>query len=199
MALTRADDVVAFKAAVEGRIQSLGRAHSMLADSRWEGADLRRILREELAPYCTDNRERLTQAGPELLLKPAAAQSLALVIHELATNAAKYGALSVPEGKLTVNWSTLDEAGRAARLSLSWTEQGGPLVARPTPSDRVGFGSRLMRGSVEGQLGGSLQLDWATGGLAATIEFPLDRSLQLGGPGEDPPTSPRAANDEQPA
>jgi two-component sensor histidine kinase len=178
VSLTRADTLADFKTAVEGRIQSLGRAHSMLAASRWEGADLERVLSEELAPYCGGDQPRVHLCGPALLLKPAAAQSLALVIHELATNAVKYGALSVPSGELHVRWEVPSEADRNPKLTLQWKESGGPRVqARPAGS-RSGFGSRLIRSSIERQLGGSLHLDWAESGLVATMEVALDRSVR---------------------
>lgn len=175
--LTSADDVAGFKAAVEGRIQALGRAHSMLAASRWEGADLDRVLSEELAAYRSRDGERVRLAGPQLLLKPSAAQALALVIHELATNAAKYGALSAPEGRLRVSWLV-----DGARLVLTWEESGGPPLAPPAPQGRVGFGSRLIRGSIERQLGGTLELDWAFPGLTARMEVALERTLDLAAP-----------------
>ena len=119
VSLTRAETLGEFKAAVEGRIQSLGRAHSMLAASRWEGADLERVLSEELAPYGGGEQARVHLSGPPLLLKPAAAQSLALVIHELATNAVKYGALSVPAGELHVRWDVTRASERGSARSAA--------------------------------------------------------------------------------
>jgi PAS domain S-box-containing protein len=176
VSLTRAGTLPEFKAAIEGRIQALGRAHSMLAASRWEGADLERVLVEELAPYCGNLEGAVTLTGPPLLLKPAAAQSLALVIHELATNAAKYGALSVAAGELEVQW----DVAEGALLVLRWEERGGPPVTPRTQGSRRGFGSRLIHGSIERQLGGKLGLDWAPGGLVATMQIRLDRSVAPG-------------------
>jgi PAS domain S-box-containing protein len=197
VALTKADTVPLFKEAVEGRIQSLGRAHSMLAASRWEGADLERVLIEELAPYGGDEQSRVRISGEPLLLKPAAAQSLALVIHELATNAVKYGSLSVPGGELNIRWEVVRSADRNALLILSWEESGGPPVMKRSHDSRGGFGSRLIRNSIERQLGGSLRLNWAKTGLVAVMEVALDRSIQptggasLGNPEtEDPPAAP---------
>lgn len=185
VSLTRAGTLAEFKAAVEGRIQSLGRAHSMLAASRWEGADLERVLSEELAPYGGDEQGRVHLSGPPLLLKPAAAQSLALVIHELATNAVKYGALSVPGGELHVRWDVTRASGRGSLLSLRWAESGGPAVAPRGEGSRSGFGSRLIRNSIERQLAGTLRLDWAETGLVAVMEVALDRSLHKTGGRQD--------------
>lgn len=177
VALTRADDVAAFKAAVEGRVLALGRAHSLVSAARWQGADLDRILTEELAAYRGRNARRITLTGPTLMLKPSAAQGLALVVHELATNALKYGALSVGEGRLAVSWTIQGSPGEAPRLLISWEERNGPPVIPPSPERRVGFGSRLIAGSIERQLGGSLHLDWAPSGLVARMEVPLDRAV----------------------
>ena len=174
--LTRAGTAPEFKQVVEGRIQALGRAHSMLAASRWEGADLHRIVSEELAPYASGNPDRVVIEGPSMLLRPATAQSLALVVHELATNAVKYGALSADSGQLRVSWRVVSGAEGATSLQLSWTEKGGPPVAPRTDRSRSGFGSRLLRGSIERQLGGSLHLDWAPEGLAAKLDLPLERT-----------------------
>lgn len=186
VSLTRADTLAEFKKAVEGRIQSLGRAHSMLAASRWDGADLERVLAEELAPYCGGDEARAQLSGPALLLKPSAAQSLALVFHELATNAVKYGALSVPAGTVHVRWEVVQGADCRPLLSLVWEERDGPPVKPRPTSGRSGFGSRLIRSSIERQLAGSLHLDWAPGGLVAKIEVALDRSLQEPGGGGGP-------------
>lgn len=180
VSLTRAETLADFKKAVEGRIQSLGRAHSMLAASRWEGADLQRVLREELAPYGGADETRVSVSGPPLLLKPAAAQSLALVIHELATNAVKYGGLSCAAGALRVSWEIRRREESDPLLCLRWEESGGPPVPPRTTASRNGFGSRLIRNSVERQLGGKLDVEWAETGLIARMELALDRALQAG-------------------
>lgn len=185
VALTRADDVAAFKSAVEGRVQALGRAHSLVSAARWEGANLDRVLGEELAAYRGRNANRITLSGPSLLLKPSAAQGLALVIHELATNALKYGSLSVDEGRLAVSWS-IHGSGDGSRLVLCWEERNGPPVTPPSPERRVGFGSRLIAGSIERQLGGSLHLDWAPTGLSARMEVPLDRAVDSSAAADQP-------------
>src|SRR5262249_27680006 len=102
--LTRSEDIKSYPAAVDGRIGTLARAHTLLAQSRWQGADLARLLREELAPFRTDGAERIATAGPDISLEPRTAQTLALALHELSTNAAKYGSLSVASGRVAVSW-----------------------------------------------------------------------------------------------
>src|SRR5947207_8560944 len=102
--LTRSDNIKSYITAVDGRIGALARAHTLLAQSRWQRADLARLVNEELAPFRTDGPERITIAGPDVSLEPRTAQTIALALHELATNAAKYGALSVQSGQVAVNW-----------------------------------------------------------------------------------------------
>lgn len=142
--LARAEDTASFKQAVIGRIQALGRAHSLLAASRWEGVELRTLIEEELAPFTGRERKNFSIEGPSLLLKPEVAQAMAMVVHELATNAAKYGALSAPGGTVALNWA-LDGLGKEQRLRLRWVERGGPEVQAPA---RDGFGSTVIRSSI---------------------------------------------------
>lgn len=177
--LTRATNLAEFKQAVEGRIQALGRAHSMLAASRWEGADIARIIAEELAPYDNGRPGRLSLEGPPLLLRPSVAQSVALVMHELATNAVKYGCLSAEQGRLEVCWEVGELVVGGAGVRLHWNESGGPLVKERSGTSRSGFGTRLIHSSIERQLGGSLSLDWSPGGLKASLDIPLERPPAL--------------------
>jgi two-component sensor histidine kinase len=136
--------------------------HGLLTAADWRGASLRDLVAAELAPY----EGRVTVGGPEVMLPPNAALSLALALHELATNALKYGALSVPEGRVEVRWSL--EGGR---LQLAWREGGGPLVAPPA---RRGFGSLLVERSVAHNLGGTARLEFRPEGLAYEVELPLE-------------------------
>ncbi|MCW3798219.1 PAS domain-containing protein [Sphingomonas sp. BN140010] len=175
--LTRADDADALKDAITGRIQSLARAHSLLASSRWSGVDLMPLAHEELAPYAERDSARVTIDGPHLRLKPAAAQSLALVLHELATNAAKYGALSRIGGRVDLSWSVRD--GQAI---LQWHEYGCP---GGTPPGRAGFGSKVIRNSVERQLRGSVAYTWADDGLQVRLAIPQDHVSRLAEPDAD--------------
>lgn len=167
--LTRAGDTAGFKQAVTGRIQSLARTHGLLAATRWEGADLTQLVSEELAPFTAGDRSRVEIKGPTLKLTPSAAQALALVIHELATNAAKYGALGTEAGRVAVSWTQ-----GPSSLDLRWIETGGPSVAAPT---RQGFGSIVLRSSVERQLRGTVELDWRPEGLVCGLSVPADETV----------------------
>jgi len=162
--LTRADTIKSYIAAVEGRIGALSRAHTLLAQSRWNGADLHKLADEELAPYRTGDADKIVVSGPDLSLEPRAAQTLALALHELSTNAAKYGALSVLSGRVQLTWELKPE-----RLLLRWAESGGPPVVAPVSP---GFGIRVIGASVERQLEGEAQFDWNPEGLHCTLSVP---------------------------
>jgi two-component sensor histidine kinase len=164
VSLTKAEDVEQFCAAVEGRIQALARAHSLLSDSRWRGAKISDLIHGELARYRTANLERVRISGKSLSLHPSAVQALALAVHELAANAASHGALSVPSGSVQVTWESRED-----RLELRWIEHGGP------PSEmnaHVGFGMRVIKASVETQLSGTVEFDWEQEGLQCAIRIP---------------------------
>ena len=167
MQLTRADTAEELKEAVLGRIQSLARAHGLLANARWEGVELSQLVTEEMAPFSDAGGSRVTISGPALLLWPAAAQSLALVIHELATNAAKYGALSTLDGRVEIKWAIASEP---PALAFDWLEQSSVAVAEP---EIVGFGSRIIVASLERQLQGRVTKQWRPDGLHCRLEFPL--------------------------
>ncbi len=166
--LTPAEDVPSFRRALEGRIGALARAHSLLAETRWQGAELRTLIEGELAPFLADQRVELR--GEALTVPPSAAQPLAMAMHELGTNAVKHGALSVPDGRVAVAWETAECDG-ARRLSLRWVERGGPPV--PGPPARRGFGSRVLEAVLRGQLGGTVALGWDAAGLTCQAEIPL--------------------------
>jgi PAS domain S-box-containing protein len=173
VSLTRADNIKQFVAAVEGRIQALARAHSLLSESRWCGANIVELIQEELAPYRAPNFDRIRISGKGLSLSPSTAQALALAIHELATNAAKYGALSLPSGGLDVAWEM-----KGGRLELRWTESGGPPAEQMAP---VGFGIRVIKASVEGQMGGAVEFEWRQEGLRCAISIPHQEKLEQSG------------------
>jgi PAS domain S-box-containing protein len=142
-----------------GRLTSLSRTQSLLAGSRWEGASVRAMLEEELAPFMAPP-ERVVLLGEDVAVSPPAAQALSMVVHELATNSAKYGSLSAPGGVLAIGWSKDAASGT---FSLDWDESGGPPVAVAPP--KGGFGSRLVRTIVERQLKGRVESDWRPSGL----------------------------------
>ncbi|HKU06704.1 MAG TPA: HWE histidine kinase domain-containing protein [Bradyrhizobium sp.] len=161
--LTRGDNVKAYVQSVEGRINALARVHTVLSLSSWQGAEIRRLVDEEFAPYSVGNQ--IVLSGPEVQLRPATAQTLALALHELVTNSAKYGALSTLSGRLSVTWE--DEQGL---LRLIWQEEGGPPVRKPTSQ---GFGTRSVLASIESQLGGRADFDWRSEGLLCRLSVPL--------------------------
>ncbi|RKK05635.1 hypothetical protein EBE87_10775 [Pseudoroseomonas wenyumeiae] len=174
--LTPKNDVTSYIRAVEGRVSALSRAQTLLSEDHWRSASLHALLKAELAPFVTeadgecDTRAELE--GPPVLLPPNAAQPLAMVVHELATNAVKHGALSTPGGRVSISWHLTDqEDAPASALALRWKETGGPRVAG-IPVER-GFGSRVMATVVRGQLGGRLSQSWLPGGLVCEIEIPM--------------------------
>ena len=163
--LTEAETVADFKNAVGGRVQALANVHTLFVESHWSGAELHELCTKELAPYCNRDDSRVAIEGPALKLEPNTAQTIAVVFHELATNAVKYGALSVRTGRIGVSW-TRPETGR---LVVRWTETGGPAVLPPT---RKGFGTRVMANMVQ-QARGEIGLDWHPAGLACEIALPI--------------------------
>jgi PAS domain S-box-containing protein len=159
--LSQSDTAEGLKHAIEGRIQAIANVHSLFAESRWIGAELSAIARRELAPYCNEEEARVRIDGPPVLLRPDAAQAIAVIVHELATNAVKYGALSTTAGQVELKWSHAVDGW----VILRWTETGGPPVKEPT---RRGFGSRVIE-SMIGQLKGKTSFDWRAEGLACLI------------------------------
>jgi PAS domain S-box-containing protein len=164
--LTQSDTPAGLKQAIEGRIQALANVHRLFVESRWAGAELHSVVREELAAYCQSGETRARIDGPNLLLEPNTAQMIAVAVHELATNAAKYGALSVLQGHVQI------ECSQAAngQLVLRWIETGGPLVQPPA---RKGFGMSVMEGMIRGQLKGELRFHWRPEGLMCEIAIPV--------------------------
>jgi PAS domain S-box-containing protein len=179
--LTRADSIAAYMTAVEGRIQALSRAHTVLSHSRWQGADLAGLVEEELAPYRGETNERIATSGPVVSLQPAAAQTLTLALHELATNAAKYGALSAISGQVRVRWELTTTA-----LVLHWEESGGPRTRKPA---KLGFGTRIIAASVEGQLGGKAAFNWDENGLHCILNIPRGEKIEQPNAGATATTS----------
>lgn len=165
--LTRASTQETYIAAVEGRIHALAQAHTLLSETRWQGAHIERIVGEEMAPYRGANNSRVKIAGPAMFLPPEKAQNLALALHELATNSAKYGALSAARGIVEVSWKA-----QSGMVNLHWEESGGPATSQPTSQ---GFGTKIMNASIKHQLGGNVAWDWRTSGLHCTLQIPMGR------------------------
>ena len=161
VSLSQSDTPEGLKQAIEGRILALAKVHSLFVDTHWIGAELSTIATHELAPYSEKGQTGVRINGPQVLLEPNAAQVVAVTLHELATNAVKYGALSVPNGQISLKW-TRDADGR---LVLHWTETGGPAVKMPT---HQGFGTRIIERMI-GQLKGKARFEWQAGGLVCEI------------------------------
>jgi two-component sensor histidine kinase/DNA-binding response OmpR family regulator len=161
--LTRGESVKAYMQAVEGRIGALARVHTILSLSSWQGAEISKLVDEELAPYLVN--DQIVFSGLNVQLQPATAQTLAMALHELVTNSAKYGALSTPNGRLLVHWKV-----EADILELVWEERDGPVVEQPASR---GFGTRSVIASIESQLGGHAEFDWRPEGLICRLSVPL--------------------------
>lgn len=187
--LTRAADMKSYMAAVEGRVAALSRAQTVLAEDRWHGADLEALLRGELIPFLTGGPDgsRARLSGPKVALPASAAQPLAMMFHELATNAVKYGALSLPAGRIAVVWQLLN-GGEEQKLLLRWTETGGPPVLEPPT--RRGFGSRMLEATLRGQLGGKIAFAWERSGLVCNVEALLQRARATEDPSPQPLVMP---------
>jgi PAS domain S-box-containing protein len=154
--------------ALDLRIQSMARVHTLLSQNQWEGIDFAELVRHQLAPDGTDANTIID--GPKVMLTVEATQALAMVLHELVTNAAKYGALSTPHGRVEVEWNR--GAGEdAANLLIAWREIGGPAVAAlPT----CGYGVSIIRNLISQELGGSVDLAFASSGVCCNIRMPLE-------------------------
>jgi PAS domain S-box-containing protein len=174
IALTRGDTLESYKDALLGRVGALARAHQLLADSRWAGADLRRLVEEELRAYAGEEVGRATIRGEPLELSPALAQGVAMAVHELATNAIKHGAFSVPSGRVCVDWDT---PGRAGQVVVTWTEYGGPLVSSPV---RRGLGMQVLHRALGGALGGRTEMEWLPHGLTCRLYLSFKACSQGG-------------------
>ena len=159
----RATSVAEFSALFEARLMALSETHNLLTAAGWEQATLQDLLAKELRPYSPD---QFRLDGPDVLFEPPQALAMGMILHELATNAAKHGALSVSGGSVVISWTAPDADGRVV---LDWVECDGPRIT--VSPERVGFGSRLIATSLKGDLNGSAELDYAAGGLKARLTF----------------------------
>jgi two-component sensor histidine kinase len=157
-----------FVAALNGRIRSMAATHELLSSRQWQGLSLMDLVRRELAPYATRNNTEIY--GPDVVLRAEAGQALAMVLHELATNAAKYGALSSKKGRVSVRWDRRLN-GQPSRLVLEWQEIGGPrVIAQGNPS----YGTSTIRDLIPYEFGGMVDLVFATEGVQCRLELPAD-------------------------
>jgi len=157
-----------FVAALDGRIRSMGSTHELLSHRRWLGIPLAELVERELAPYATGSNTEI--AGPEVMLSAEAAQTVGMVLHELVTNAAKYGALSVPSGQVSIRWRLSLNSSARKRLILKWQEIGGPMV---DPLSKSGYGINVVRQLVPYELDGSVDHELAPEGARCKLEIPL--------------------------
>ncbi len=160
-------DPKSFAESFQARLLAVSHTHDLLTRSHWEGADLRAILEHETEAH---GAQRISLNGAPVALGPAAALSFGMIFHELATNAAKYGALSSPDGRVLVDWAVADQTSPV--LHLTWREMDGPPVVEPT---RRGFGSRLIERNVRHDLAGQVKIEYATSGFTAEFMVPLDQ------------------------
>jgi two-component sensor histidine kinase len=172
------------------RIQALSANQELLIRGERKGVETEDLVRAQLAPFADLIGTRIATQGPKLRLKAAGAQAIGLALHELATNAGKYGALSNDAGRVDIRWGTEDKT-----FTMSWTERGGPPVSAP---DRRGFGTTVMERMAEASLGGAVDLDYAPSGLTWHLTCPAERTLearereQNSGEGEKPTDGRRA-------
>jgi two-component sensor histidine kinase len=154
----------------EGRLGALAETHNLLSKEKWQGSELQDVIGRVTQPYLLNNPERMRMFGPHVPLSPRIAVVLSMIVHEIATNAAKYGALSNDTGTVTLDWEIITDDGKP-KLRLIWTEAGGPHVATPV---RPGFGSRLIERSARDQLGGEATVDFLPRGVVYTVLCSLD-------------------------
>jgi len=159
----------AFRERFEGRLIALSKAHDQLTMHHWENADLRDLLAGSLAPYA--GAGRVVLRGEDLVLRPRAVLTLAMAVHELTTNAAKYGALSIPAGSIEIQWQPVRTDDNQQILRIEWLEKGGPPVVEP---EHRGFGSKLIEGSISAELSGEAKLSFAPEGLRCELAIPME-------------------------
>jgi two-component sensor histidine kinase len=154
----------------EGRLGALAEAHNLLSKEKWQGSELHEVVGRVLQPYLLNNPKRVRMFGPNVPLSPRLAVVLSMIVHEIATNAAKYGALSNDTGTVALDWEVITENAKP-KLRLIWTEAGGPRVVAPV---QRGFGSRLIERSARDQLGGEATVDFLPRGVVYTVVCSLE-------------------------
>jgi two-component sensor histidine kinase len=154
------------RADFEQRLLTLSNVHNLLTEENWDGAELHAVIQSSLRPHLVDGRNRIAIEGPDFRLRPKSAVALSMALHELGTNALKYGALSTDAGRVALRWTTDDN-----RFRLRWEESGGPAVAAP---NRIGFGSRMIERGLSAEFEGEVKIDYRPAGVVCTIDAPLD-------------------------
>jgi PAS domain S-box-containing protein len=179
-----------FVAALDGRIRSMGSTHELLSHRRWAGIPLAELVQRELAPYTTSSNTEI--GGPDVMLSAEAGQTMGMVLHELVTNAAKYGALSDPAGRVAIRWRLPLNGSARDRLIFVWRETGGPLVVPPS---KTGYGMDVVKSVIPYELGGTVDYVLAPEGARCHIEIPLTL-LSSGSTGSREPASASPASDD---
>ena len=156
-----------FVAAFDGRLRSMAKTHELLSEHRWQGVPLVQLLRRELAPYAGANN--IESGGPDLVLSAEAGQVVGMVLHELVTNAAKHGALSTRDGKVSVKWCRKSNGDARAGLVVEWRESGGPHAE---PASKVGYGMSVIRELIPHELGGGANHVLTPEGARCQLEIP---------------------------
>jgi two-component sensor histidine kinase len=158
-----------FDDAFAARIRALANVHDLLVTRNWQGADIREVISSQLAPFGQPDDDRITIEGPELILRPKAVEQIGLALHELATNATKYGALSSPTGSVSIRWTIVQSDDGSTQMRIDWQERGGPPVASPQQN---GFGHMVITHLAPRALEGYANLDYAIEGLRWTLVAP---------------------------
>jgi two-component sensor histidine kinase len=158
-----------FVAALDGRICSMATTQELLSSGAWQGISLTELIRHELAPYATSDNTKIS--GPEVILRPEAGRAMAMVLHELATNAAKYGALSTSNGRVSIRWDRRSNGHARPQLVLEWREIGGPSVVAPR---KPSYGTSTIRGLIPYEFGGIVDHVLAPDGVRCHLELPAD-------------------------
>lgn len=166
-------DTVTFAADFSARIDSLAACHSLFADKEWKGADVKTLLDSQLKPFLFDSGNRISCIGPPLIIRPTAAEAIGMAIHELATNALKYGALSTPHGRVTVNWHARSQSPEPVFM-MTWREACGPKVTPPT---RSGFGRMVTGEMIESALHGRVEMEYGEDGICWSLRSPLKQMV----------------------
>ena len=174
--MRRSQSLQEFSETYMGRVHALTAAYSLLSNEGWQTVALRDIVMEELKPFLDADRRNIVAEGPRILLEPRAALALGMAVHELTTNAVKYGALSVPEGTITVNWRREQDDDGSSRLALDWTESDGPRVTPPT---RSGFGMMLIERGLRQDMAAEVKVEFAAQGVRASLKAPLQTGTTI--------------------
>jgi PAS domain S-box-containing protein len=161
------------------RIQALSASQDVLVKSDWKAVPIDELIRSQLAHFADVINERITMTGPRLGIMASAAQTLAMSLHELATNAAKYGSLSQDSGRIDISWRVRDEAGRPSTFEISWVETGGPPVFQPS---HRGFGTTVLASMTKLALGGDVRLEYLSGGVTWRLNCPVGKVMEVTGP-----------------